>query len=202
MKRFQRLNSVQGKANAKDLLNSQSRTLVKPMMKQSLIMLALVAVAASQGSAIAANSISKPVDFKNSQLKVTVWAEKGTKKVNVDSNGVILKGYDPVAYFTQNKAVKGDPKYQTTHEGATYYFSSAADLATFKKNPSHYAPQFGGYCANGVKNKALHDSDPTVFFIAKGKLYVCESQAAEKEVRSHEDEDVVTAERNWYQLIE
>jgi len=171
-------------------------------MKQSLIMLALVAMAASQSSAIAANSISEPVDFKNSQLKVTVWVEKGAHKVNVDSNGVILKGYDPVAYFTQNKAVKGDPKYQTAYQGATYYFSSAADLATFKKNPSHYAPQFGGFCANGVKNKALNDSDPTVFFIIKGKLYVCESARAEKEFRSKEDDDVVTAERNWYQLIE
>ena len=64
-----------------------------------------MAMAASQSSAIAANSISKPIDFKNSQLKVTVWVEKGAHKVNVDSKGVILKGYDPVAYFTQNKAV-------------------------------------------------------------------------------------------------
>jgi YHS domain-containing protein len=171
-------------------------------MKQSLIMLALVAMAASQSSAIAANSISEPVDFKNSQLKVTVWVEKGAHKVNLDSKGVILKGYDPVAYFRQNKAVKGDPKYQTAYQGAIYYFSSAADLATFKKNPSHYAPQFGGFCANGVKNKALNDSDPTVFFIIKGKLYVCESATAAKEFRSKEDDDVVTAERNWYQLIE
>jgi YHS domain-containing protein len=63
-----------------------------------------------------------------------VWVEKGTHKVNVDSSGVILKGYDPVAYFVQNKAVKGSSKYRSTYLGATYYFSSAADpaAATFQ----------------------------------------------------------------------
>jgi hypothetical protein len=45
------------------------------------------------------------------------------------------------------------------------------------------------------------DSDPTVFFIVKGKLYVCSSPAAEREFRAHEDEDIVTANRNWEQLI-
>jgi YHS domain-containing protein len=62
-----------------------------------------------------------------------VWIEQGVHKVNVDSNGVILKGYDPVAYFAQKKAVKGSAKYQSTYQVATYYFSSAADPATFKK---------------------------------------------------------------------
>jgi YHS domain-containing protein len=118
----------------------------------------------------------------------------------VDSRGVILKGYDPVAYFTQNKAVKGSSKYQSTYQGATYYFSSAADLVTFKRNPSKYVPRYGGLCANAVKNNTLIDADPTVFFILKGKLYVCESPAAEKEFRAHEDEDIITANRNWYQL--
>ncbi|HET9375971.1 MAG TPA: YHS domain-containing (seleno)protein, partial [Chthoniobacterales bacterium] len=130
-----------------------------------------------------------------------VWVEKGVRKVNVDSKGVILKGYDVVAYFAQKKAVKGKAKYQSSYQGATYYFSSAADLATFKKNPSKYVPQYGGFCANGVKNKRLVDSDPNVFFIVKGKLYVCASPAAESEFRAHEDEDIVAANRNWEQLI-
>jgi YHS domain-containing protein len=129
-----------------------------------------------------------------------VWVEKAIRKVNVDSNGVILKGYDAVAYFTQNKAVKGSSKYQSIYQGALYYFSSAADLATFKKNPSKYVPQYGGFCADGMRKKQENDIDPTVFFIVKGKLYLCESPAAEKAFRAHEDEDIVTANRNWYQL--
>ncbi len=78
-------------------------------------------------------------------LKMRVWVERGTPKLNLDSNRVILKGYDVVAYFTQNKAIKGSPAYHTTYQGATYYFSSAEDLTTFKKNPSRYVPQYGGF---------------------------------------------------------
>jgi YHS domain-containing protein len=65
--------------------------------------------------------------------------------------------------------VKGSPKFQTTYEGAVYYFSSAADLATFKKSPGKYVPQYGGFCANGMANKQSSDIDPSVFFVLKGK---------------------------------
>ena len=51
-----------------------------------------------------------------------------------------------------------------------------------------------------MRRKQENDIDPTVFFIVKGKLYLCESPAAEKEFRAHEDEDIITANRNWYQL--
>ncbi|MBV8351135.1 MAG: hypothetical protein JOZ21_02530, partial [Verrucomicrobia bacterium] len=44
--------------------------------------------------------------------------------VNVDEKGVILKGYDVVAYFKQGRAVKGNPNYSSRYGGATYYFAS------------------------------------------------------------------------------
>jgi YHS domain-containing protein len=110
---------------------------------------------------------------------------------------VILKGYDAVAYFSQHKAIKGSPKYQTSHGGATYYFSSAANLAAFKANPSKYAPEFGGYCANSVRSKKLVDSDPTAFFVTNGKLYVCSSHADVEQFRSHEKENLRKAYENW-----
>lgn len=135
-------------------------------------------------------------------LTLQVWLEKGAHKFNVDPKGVILKGYDLVAYFTQHKAVKGNPKYQTTYQGATYYFSSAANLAIFKKDPSKYAPQYGGFCANGTKNRKAVDIDPTVFFILKGKLYVCASPAAEKEFRANQDANIERADQNWDEQYE
>jgi YHS domain-containing protein len=72
-----------------------------------------------------------------------------TTKVNVDSKGVILKGYDAVAYFTQGKPVKGDPAIKSTYHGATHLFASAADKAAFDKNPAKYVLQYGGFCAYG-----------------------------------------------------
>jgi YHS domain-containing protein len=100
------------------------------------------------------------------------------------------------AYFTQKKAVKGSPKFQTSYQGGTYYFSSAADLATFKKSPAKYVPQYGGFCANGVANRKANESDPTVFFVLKGKLYVCASSEAEKEFQSN-PANVKKADDNW-----
>jgi YHS domain-containing protein len=178
-------------------------SVLQPAIKFSVMVVALIALSAHHSAAAPINSQSDRTIAVSKALhpQMHVWAEKRAGKVNVDSNGVILKGYDPVAYFTQKKPVKGNPKYQAKYQGAIYYFSSAADLATFKKNPSKYAPQYGAFCANGVKNKQLNDSDPNVFFIVKGKLYVCASPAAEKEFRANEDEDIVAANRAWQELI-
>jgi YHS domain-containing protein len=108
-------------------------------------------------------------------------------KVNVDQNGVILKGYDPVAYFKQNKAVKGDAKYSSSYGGATYYFES----------PAKYAPQYGGFCASSMSKRKLKDIDPNVFAVYKDKLYVCSSPKAKKSFFSDPDTNVKKADANW-----
>ena len=202
MKHIQRRDPTHILTKAKHLFDAKVKAFAESRVRNSLIVFALSVLTGYHSSA---NEANVPTDcaregLKTSQLGMRVWVEKSARRLNVDSNGVILKGYDPVAYFTQKKAVKGSSKYQSTYQGATYYFNSAADLAIFKKNPSKYVPQYGGFCANGVKNNRLTEADPTVFFIIKGKLYVCESPAAAKEFRANEDEDIVTANRNWYQL--
>jgi YHS domain-containing protein len=95
---------------------------------------------------------------------IIVLAEESAKpatktRMDVDSNGVILKGYDPVAYFTSHQAVKGNPAIQTKFGGATYYFASVADKVAFSKNPSRYVPQYGGFCAYHLSKGILTDSD-------------------------------------------
>ena len=65
--------------------------------------------------------------------------------VNVDANGVALKGYDPVAYFTLGHPVKGQEEFKHEWQGATWFFSSQEHLAMFKKEPEKFAPQYGGY---------------------------------------------------------
>ena len=133
---------------------------------------------------------------------IVVLAEETAKsvrktRINVDTNGVILKGYDPVAYFTRHQAVKGNPSIQTRFGGAIYHFSSVADKAAFDKNPSRYVPQYGAFCAYHMSKKELRDSDPTVFFIYKGKLYVCADTNAMKEFGSNMDESIRRADENW-----
>ena len=124
-----------------------------------------------------------------------------TAKVNVDSQGVILKGYDAVAYFKQEKPVKGNPDIKSNYQGAIYLFASAEDKADFDKDPAKYAPQYGGFCAYGVVKGALDDfEDLFVFTIYKGKLYLCGNQNALEIFKNNIDTNIDTADTNWRQL--
>jgi len=63
------------------------------------------------------------------------------------TDGVGLKGYDPVAYFTDRQPTKGSSQYSFEWKGVMYQFTSADDLQRFKTDPEKYLPQYGGYCA-------------------------------------------------------
>ena len=125
-----------------------------------------------------------------------------TAKVNVDSQGIILKGYDVVAYFKQGKPVKGNPAIESAYQGATFLFTSSADKADFDKDPAKYTPQYGGFCAYGVVNGILSDIDgnPDAFAVYKAKLYLCGNQAALKGFKSNIDSNIEKADTNWRQL--
>jgi len=97
---------------------------------------------------------------------------KRTKEFNLEK-GLAIQGYDPVAYFTQKKAVKGKTSIATTFEGVTYYFTSNENKEIFKKNPSGYEPQYGGWCAYAMgANGEKVEVDPETFKIVNGKLYL------------------------------
>ena len=65
--------------------------------------------------------------------------------VNVDKDGLALKGYDPVAYFYEGKPVKGTEEYSFEWKGAKWLFSNKEYLESFGENPEKFAPQYGGY---------------------------------------------------------
>jgi YHS domain-containing protein len=65
--------------------------------------------------------------------------------VNVDNSGVAIKGFDPVAYFTEGRPVKGKRMFSYKWQNANWLFSSKENLALFMKNPGKYAPRYGGY---------------------------------------------------------
>ena len=57
------------------------------------------------------------------------------------ARGTAIKGHDPVAYFTAQKPVKGNSKFSTQWQGATWLFSTAENLAAFEASPETFAPQ-------------------------------------------------------------
>jgi YHS domain-containing protein len=99
-------------------------------------------------------------------------ASQAGEAVNTDKTGVAINGYDPVAYFTDGKPVKGDFQNASTVDGATYWFASADHKKLFEANPQKYLPQFGGYCAFGVSIGKKFNADPSVWKIIDGKLYL------------------------------
>lgn len=91
---------------------------------------------------------------------------------NLSSGGIAIQGYDPVAYFTENKAVPGNPDITATHDGATYHFASDEHRAAFRADSGQYMPQYGGYCAYGAAQGYKASVEPDQFTIADGKLYL------------------------------
>jgi len=94
-----------------------------------------------------------------------------TPAVNTDAKGLVIRGYDPVAYFTEGRPVPGRADLGVEYQGGKYLFASLANRDSFKANPEKYLPQYGGYCAFGIAMGKKFDIDPASWRIVDGKLY-------------------------------
>lgn len=89
-----------------------------------------------------------------------------------EKDGKALRGYDPVAYFTEMKPVKGEPAYTAAYKGSIFQFASQANRDAFAAAPDMYAPQYGGFCAYGMAKGYKAAIDPAAFTVVVGKLYL------------------------------
>jgi YHS domain-containing protein len=133
-------------------------------------------------------------------LALPVFAQTKTL-LNLDKTGVALQGYDPVAFFTDNHPVKGDPKFVLKHAGAIYYFASKEHKDLFKANPEKYEPQFGGYCAYGVSRNKLVEIDVDAFQIVDGKLLLQYSKGIRDDFNKDTQGNLAKADANWPGLV-
>jgi YHS domain-containing protein len=122
------------------------------------------------------------------------------KQFNLDNN-VAISGYDPVAYFKQNKAVKGKKEYQINQQGVVYYFSTLANREEFRKGPAHYEPEYGGWCAYAMGAKGEKVTiDPETFKIVNNRLYLFYNSFFNNTLKSwNKDEPALKskADVNW-----
>ena len=86
--------------------------------------------------------------------------------------GVAVGGYDPVAYFTQGKPVRGSKDITLNHEGAQWRFASEANRTAFAADPAKYAPKYGGHCAWAAAEGYKAKGDPAYWNIVDGRLYL------------------------------
>ncbi len=117
------------------------------------------------------------------------------------AQGAAIKGYDAVAYFNQNQAVRGSAAHAFEWQGATWWFASQANLDAFEAAPETYAPPYGGYCAFAVSQNATAGIDPKAFTIRDGKLYLNYNPAIQRRWLGGADEYIRLADANWPGLI-
>lgn len=86
--------------------------------------------------------------------------------LNVDNDGIIIQGYDPVSYF-DNKPQPGKKEFQSKYNNAIYLFSSDENKKKFDANPAKYEVQFNGFCAYAVSQGHVSPIDPKFCIVQK-----------------------------------
>ena len=126
------------------------------------------------------------------------------KGLNVDENKVALEGFDPVAYFKDNKALKGKSSIVAEYGGVKYRFATQPNKDLFLTSPTKYLPQYGGWCAYamGAKGEKV-EIDPETFKIVDGKLYLFYNRFFNNTLDAWNENEAslkTSADRNWSKL--
>lgn len=122
--------------------------------------------------------------------------------VNTDSQGLALEGYDPVAFHTEGKPVRGRAEFTSRHEGATYRFASAENRDRFAAEPARYAPAYGGYCAYGVSKGGTYPVEIDTWQITDGRLVLNYNRKVQETFNRKPAEYLAKADANWSGLVE
>ncbi|MDE2924644.1 MAG: YHS domain protein [Acidobacteriota bacterium] len=113
-----------------------------------------------------------------------------------------IRGYDPVAYFTEGKAVKGEKDFTLGWQGADWRFANADNRDLFSEDPEKYAPQYGGYCAWAVSRNYTAPTDPDAFTLVDGKLYLNYNKRVMRQWLEDRDRNIEQADENWPAVLE
>ena len=132
-------------------------------------------------------------------LALPVFAIEPVNKTKL--RGLAIEGYDPVAYFTQARPVKGSGDFEHEWMNATWRFATAANRDAFAKNPQTYAPQYGGYCAFGVSRGYAVGIDPAAWKIVDGKLYLNYNAEVQREWAKDIAGYIKKANENWPKVL-
>jgi hypothetical protein len=153
--------------------------------------------------------MNNPIIFLNWQRLLALLALATlmgcASHMNVIQDGgdkaLMLKGHDPVAYFTEGKHRLGDPAIKLEHEGVTYRFATVENQQKFAKSPAAFVPQYGGFCANGIAYGIPWGGDPDTFRIIDGKLYIFGGTASRNYFSMNDAKNRELADRYWREEI-
>lgn len=87
-------------------------------------------------------------------------------------SGLAIEGFDPVAYFTDARPVRGLPDFEAAEAGAVWRFHNASNRDAFAAHPEIYGPQFGGYDPIDVGRGVAYAGNPRFFVVTGQRLYL------------------------------
>lgn len=111
--------------------------------------------------------------------------------------GKAIKGYDPVAFFTESKPVKGADSLSYQWKQATWLFASRKNLEAFKSDPDKYAPQYGGYCAYGLSQGHKAPTQTDTWTVVNDKLYFNYNSKVKELWVKDQPNLIKTADEKW-----
>ena len=150
------------------------------------------------GFSVAIGGCNSSVSNEDDATADVVAKESEVAPIYTESfSGFAIRGADPVAYFTESQAVKGNAEFEHKWNGATWRFSSQENLDLFAANPEQYAPQYGGYCAKAVSEGNLASIDPESWKIVDEKLYLNYSPAVQQQWSQDIPGNIALGDGNW-----
>jgi YHS domain-containing protein len=131
-------------------------------------------------------------------LGVTLFTQRPASAQRVfTEGGVALRGYDPVAYFTEARPVRGRPEFETRWQGVTWRFASAAHRDRFVAEPQRYAPSYGGFCAFAVSEGYTAPVDPAAWRIVDGRLFLNYDLSVQRRWERDMQTRIQRGDANW-----
>lgn len=133
----------------------------------------------------------------------SIYANQSLAETPVFSNkNVAIAGYDPVAYFLDEKALAGNEKYSYRWQGVDWWFTSQQHRDLFISDPDSYSPMFGGFCSLGAAHGALVPSDPNAWTVHKGQLFLNQSSDVTTTWRYNLDDNIQRGKSHFKAAIE
>jgi hypothetical protein len=121
-----------------------------------------------------------------------------TERVVVDRNsGLAISGFDPVAYFTDGRALAGKGEFEQSFAGAVWRFRNTGNRAAFAAAPDVYMPRFGGYDPVGLARGVALAGNPELWLVSGERLYLFYSADARDQFASDSDNVIATADKAW-----
>lgn len=115
-------------------------------------------------------------------------------------DGKAIKGYDPVAFFTDAKPVMGADSLSYSWKGVTWLFANRSNLQRFSDNPEKYAPQYGGYCAYGTSQGHKAPIEIETWTILNDKLYFNYNKKVKETWTKDQPGYIQKADKQWPEI--